>query len=180
MSPLAEEADDLTTAVAVDMVPLRGASRHRLAEMTEEAELWPALAVVVSEPAGAEDGSAAALFGRLNGTDDATGPTVLTGWCDWSVVDPVLGILGLTVRATAPVAFAVRILVPVRRVFPVRELATEGGVVAITTRSRAAHLRARAASWQLPPGLLLVTCAPSPDIATFADGLRQAGQRTGP
>lgn len=180
MSPLAEEADDLTTALAVDMVPLRGANRRRLAELIEEAELWPSLVVVVSEPAGAERGSAAALFDLLHDVDDATDPTVLTGWCGWSIVDSTLGILGLTVRATAPAVFAVRILVPVRRVFPVWEMAAEGGMLAITTRSRVAQLRARAGPWRMPPGLLLVTCAPSPEIASFADGLRQAGQRTGP
>lgn len=169
---------DLTTAIAADLVPLRGVVRRRSAEVSEEAELWPALVVVVSEPVDAEHGSAAALYDLLNRPDDLAGSSVLSRRCEWTVVDPVLAMVGLTVRSAAPVGFAIRVLVPAGRVLPVLEVAAEGGMLAITTRSRAARMTIGDGLGRLLRDVLLVPCPASPELAALARELHCTRQPT--
>lgn len=152
--------------------------RRRSAEASEEAELWPALVVVVSEPVDAEHGSAAALYDLLNRPDDLAGSSVLSGRCEWTVVDPVLAMVGLTVRSAAPVGFAIRVLVPAGRVLPVLEVAAEGGMLAITTRSRAARMTTGDGLGRLLRDVLLVPCPASPELAALARELHCTRQPT--
>jgi hypothetical protein len=161
----------LTTLVAVDVLPLRPRGCHDLATTTEEAELWPAFVVVVSEPDPPEQGTAKPLFDLL-GRPTRPDVTILGGHCDWSVLNPALALLELTLRTTEPVRFAVRVIVPAGPLLGTLATAAAGRMMAITTRQRAVRLSVRREIQHVLQEVVLLACPVTQTLEALAQSLR--------
>ncbi|MFC4857740.1 hypothetical protein [Actinophytocola glycyrrhizae] len=162
------------TAVAIEVLLLwpRGVAGHP--PTVEEAGLWPVFAMVVTEPADQEVGSARPLFGLLDRPRGDDEMTVVAADAAWSILDEGNALLGLTVRGTAPVRFGMRVLLPSARVLGVLDVVARGATIGITTRDRAARLRDRVDIRTALRDLVLLSCPPSVELAALAHTLLAA------
>lgn len=169
--PAADDAQRITTVVAADVLRVRPRCLGPLATATEEAELWPVFVVVLGEPSMQAPGTAAALFELLGRDSHPLGAEIVGGRCDWTVVDPGLALVRCAVHAEVPVRFAIEILIPVGRVLNGLTAVAHGGMVALTTRLRAARLTSVTGLHQVLREVVLLGCAQPPHLASLADSL---------
>jgi hypothetical protein len=163
-------AEKVTSAVAVDVLPLRPSGVGPLAAAVEEVELWPAFALVLSEPVESAQGTASPLFDALK--RPLGDVVVLAAYCDWSIADHGLAFLDLVVRVSTPIQCAIRILVPAGPVLRLLESVARGAMMAITTRERATRLTGEPDIRRVLREVVLLSCPKSTHLAELARGLR--------
>ena len=90
----------------------------------------------------------------------------------WSVLDPANALLTLTVRATLPVSFDLRILLPAAPELHILDVVARGATIGITTRDRADRLRGRVDVRAALRDVVLLSCPPSVELADLTSVLR--------
>jgi hypothetical protein len=165
-------AEDVTTVIASAVQRFRPRGEGGLATAPEAAELWPVLVVAVSEPSSEERDTAGALFRLLNRSAWPAEAVIVGCRCDWTVVDPGLALLRLSVHAEAPLRFAVEILVPAGGVLGALDDAADGGMVAITSPSRMRRLKEATGIRDVLREVVLLGCAPPPRLSSLVRSLR--------
>lgn len=141
---------------------------------TEEAGLWPVFAMVVTEP---EDPAAARpLFELLARPKPEHELTVVTADTRWSVLSADSALLDLRVRATTPVEFHLRILLPAEKVLGLLDVVARGATVGITTRATADRVRERADIGDVLREVVLLSCPPSVELSALATTLHSTSQ----
>ena len=99
---------------------------------------------------------------------------MVEGRCQWTVIDPRHALLELSVHATAPVRFAVDIILPARQVLSTLTLLARGGTVAITTQRHSGTLTPRADIRDALTKLVLFSCPPSAELEALASSVSEA------
>lgn len=140
----------------------------------EETRLWPVFVMVVTEPGDEDIGVARPLFDLLDLPKRDNELTVVTAVSEWTVLDRTNALLGVTVRAAAPVAFDLRILLPAAQVLGILDVVANGATIGITTRGRAARLRGRVDIRTALHDVVLVSCPPSLELAALAHTVQAA------
>lgn len=164
---LAPGHDQGPTLVATEVVLLwpRG-----LAESTtvEVAGLWPVFVVVVGGRTASEPDLATPLFDLLDRPRHSTEMAVVTGRCEWSILDAQNALLKFQVRAAAPVRFAAQIIIPARRVLGLLDVVARGATIGITTARHARILDQQVGVTEALREVVLLSCAPSSELRTLA------------
>ncbi len=160
------------TAVAVEVLLLWPRGVTSPSTTAEEAGLWPVFAMVVTEPAN--PAAAQPLFELLARQKHDNELTVVTAQTRWSVLDSASALLDLRVRATAPVEFDLRILLPSQKVLGILDVVARGATVGITTRAKADRLRGRVDIGAVLREVVLLSCPPSVELSTLAHILHDA------
>lgn len=162
------------TAVATEVLLLWPRGVAETPATAAEAGLWPVFAMVVTEPPDYEAGDARPLFDLLARPKRDGEPTVVAATASWAVLDPGHALLALTVRATVPVRFDLRIVVPAGQVLGILDVVARGATIGITTRQRADRLRDRIDIRAALRDLVLVSCPPSVEPAALGATLLAA------
>jgi hypothetical protein len=156
------------TSVAIEVLLLWPRGLDGRPSTIEETRLWPVFVMVVTEPADEDAGASRPLFDLLNRPKRDNELTVVTAESAWSVLDPANALLEVTVRAVAPVAFDLRILLPAAQVLGILDVVASGATIGITTRNRADRLRGRVDIRTALHDVVLVSCPPSLELAALA------------
>lgn len=164
----------MATMVAVEVLLMWPRGVDESVATVAEAGLWPVFVVVVGERTGAATSSAAPLFELLDSPRQGREMAVVTGRCQWSVVDARTALLRFTVRATAPVEFAMEIILPAQRVLGILDVVARGATIGITTRRHVASLTGKVDIRQALHRIVLLSCEPSTELAGLADLLSGA------
>jgi hypothetical protein len=162
------------TAVATEVLLLRRRGVADSSAVVGETGLWPMFVMVVTEPTDRAAWRALPLFELLDRPKRANELTIVAVKSAWSVLDPANALLTLTVRATAPVSFDLRILLPAAPVLDVLAVVAHGATIGITTRDRAHRLRGRVEIGTVLRDVVLLSGPPSADLADIAAALRVA------
>jgi hypothetical protein len=162
---------DCPTAVATEVLLLRPSEP---AASAVETGLWPMFVMVVTEPTDRAARLAVPLFALLNRPRHANELSIVAVESTWSVLDPANALLTVTVRATFPIAFDLRILLPATAVLDVLDVVARGTTVGITTQERADGLRGRVDARTALRDVVLLSCPPSAHLADIARVLRAA------
>lgn len=159
------------TSVAIEVLLLWPRGLTARPATVEEAGLWPVFVMVVTEPADVDSGPARALFEQLRKPKHDGELTVVSAESAWSVLDSTNALLELDVRAVVPVEFDLRILVPASPVLGILDVVASGATIGITTRDRADRLRGRVDIRTALRDVVLLSCAPSVELAALANTL---------
>jgi hypothetical protein len=159
------------TAVATEVLLLRP---HAVPESATagEAGRWPMFVMVVTEPTDQAAPLALPLFELLDRPKQANELSIVAVESAWSVLDPAHALLTVTVRATVPVTFDLRILLPAAPVLDILDVVARGATIGVTTRERADHLRGRVDVRAALRDVVLLSCPPSTELAALAGMLR--------
>lgn len=141
----------------------RGGSQHVDPAV---ADLWPVFAVVVDERHLRRAPGGRALLGRIDGRH---GFTLLNGIARWAVLASDAPLLALSVRADAPVAVELDVVLPARTLLGELDRLAAGPTIAVTTTRRAAALGKGAEPGAALRALALARSAPSADLAALAE-----------
>ncbi len=140
----------------------------------DEAGVWPVFVLVVIERPPAEVPSAAPLLELVNRAHRGDGPVIAATRCSWSVVDARNALLKVAVRAAAPEPFTAEILVPARHVLGVLDAVARGATIGVTTARHSPQLVSRVDIRHVLDGVVLLSCAPSAELARLATLMRRA------
>ncbi|GGS32220.1 MULTISPECIES: hypothetical protein [Actinokineospora] len=129
------------------------------------ADLWPVFAVVVDDRHLRRAPGGRALQGRIDGRHSFT---LLDGVARWQVLTADAPLLGLTVRAEAPVPVGLDLVIPAKSLVGELGRLAAGPTVGITTSGRAAALAAGADVRTALRVLALARSAPCPELTALA------------
>jgi hypothetical protein len=160
--------------VAIEVLLLWPRGVAELPATVEEAGLWPVFVMVVTEPADANVGAAGPLFELLNRPKHENELSVVAAESEWTVLDAGNALLDLTVRATVPVAFDLRILLPSAQVLGILDVVARGATIGFTTQHRASRLRGRVDIRTALRDVVLLSSPPSVELAALASTLLAA------
>jgi hypothetical protein len=134
----------------------------------DEAGRWPVFVLVVNERARPDIPAAAPLLDLVDRPQHGSEPAVVAARCRWSVVVARNALLRVAVRAEVPVRFAAEILVPSRQVLGVLDVVARGATIGLTTERHAATLGERVDIRRVLQHVVLLSCAPSTELARLA------------
>jgi hypothetical protein len=160
--------------VAIEVLLLWPRGVAELPVTVEEAGLWPVFVLVVTEPARVDVGAAGPLFELLDRPKHENELSVVAAESEWSVLDAGSALLDLTVRATVPVAFDLRILVPSAQVLGILDVVARGATIGVTTQHRAGRFRGRVDIRTALRDVVLLSSPPSVELAALAGTLLAA------
>jgi len=167
--------------VAVEVVMLWPRDVGGAAVTFGEAGLWPVFVMVVDDSREPPAPAAKPLFDLLDRPKQAGELTVLTGGCRWSIVDPRTALLWCDVQAANPVPFDVRIMLPAERVLGILDVVARGdATIGITGRRHAWRLTGRVDVRAALRDVVLLSCAPSSELATIGRTLLSARHHGSP
>jgi hypothetical protein len=165
---------DCPTVVATEVLLLRPRGVPGSAVAAVENRRWPMFVMAVTEPTDPATRPALPLVELLDRPRTANEPSIVAVETAWSVLDPANALLTLTVRASVPVSFDLRILLPAASVLDALDTVGRGATIGLTTRDRAARLRGRVDVGTALRDVVLLTCSPSVELADLTAAVRAA------
>jgi hypothetical protein len=157
-----------TIVTATDVVLLWPHGLAKQAVSNPGPRLWPIFVVVLCDENATTDLSVRKSYDLLGGQCSPGKVTVLAGRCLWSVVPGWDTLLRLAVRASAPVKLEVDVVLPARPLLGAVGWLACGRTVTLTTRRHANRLSTGVNVRNALPGLVLVNCPHSPELAALA------------